>query len=619
MGDFLKTTGKIINYVRLGLINVFFFLFLIIIIVALANSPGHTPLPDKAPLYIPLSGVLVDRKTADVSPLSLLEGADKESETLVRDVVKAIKQGANDDQITALILDLNPMVAGGMSKMEEIGQAIDEFKNSGKPVYAYADSYTQQKYFLASYADKIYLHKMGSVAITGFGVYRNYFKDALDKLAIKFHVFRVGTFKDAVEPFIRNDMSPASREHNSVWLNELWNTYTSTIESHRKLPANSINTALADIKKTVQEFNGSEAELAKKLGLVDDIVTTRELNSAFIDEFGLDENKQDQETYKAIPFSRYIANITPIIPPQDNAIGLIVLSGTIVDGQGTSDQMGSDSSVAILRQASNDTSLKAVVIRVDSGGGSAFASELIREEIAAIKNNGIPVYISMGSVAASGGYWITTDADEVWATPTTITGSIGVFGLIPNIADSLNKVGIHSDGFGTSELADTLHIDRPLNETAQAVIQKSVENIYSEFLRLVAESRNMTVEDVHNIAQGRVWTGTKAKELGLVDKLGNLDDTIAAAAEAASLGDYEVKVIQKPLTPMEQFILTITQQAATMGVKFPHSNTGQLATTLLHSVETNPVTTLINEASKNGLNNASYFTECMECVTPEVN
>ncbi len=551
----LSGVWNLISWIRTSIANLLFVAILVLIVITLL--PQEPPqLAEKGALRLAPSGVLVDQRSY-IEPLQQLLGDSQrlDSETLVRDLVNAINYAAKDKRITTLVLELDHLAGGGISKLEEIGIALTTFKATGKSIIAVSDSYSQEQYYLASYANEIYLHPMGTVALTGYGAYRNYFKSALEKLAVNFHVFRVGQYKDFVEPYTRNGMSDASREHNTQWLNELWGVYTSRIETLRNLPKGAVNDYINNLDAGLKQEQGNSAQLALKTGLVDQLKTRLEMRRELIAKIGADE---EGNNYQAVSFKDYLTLIESKKAHHKDQVGLLVAQGTIIDGEQPSGNIGGDTLAKLLRDARNNTNMKALVLRVDSGGGSAFASEVIREELAATQMAGIPVVVSMGSVAASGGYWITTAADEVWATPTTITGSIGVFGLFPTLEKSLDKLGVHTDGVGTTELAGAIRPDRALPPQAQSVIQQSVEDIYNRFLGLVAEARASTPEKIHTIAQGRVWTGSMAKNLGLVDELGYLNDAIAAAARHAGLEQYDITLIKKPLTPKEQLLKELT-------------------------------------------------------------
>lgn len=555
-----KTLWKIVSWTRILVLNLLFLSLMAILILSIAEVPD-IQIANNSALVITPSGALVDQSSYNPSLLDALEGGpERPPETLVRDIILSIKEARNDHEITGLIFNLNHLQQAGISKIEEIGQAINRFKESGKPVIAFADSLSQQQFLLASYANEIYINPMGGVYLTGFGVYRNYYKSAAEKLRMKFHVFRVGSYKDAVEPFIRDNMSEPSREHITTWLDQLWQRYVGTIEAHRDLPKGSFNSLVNQLDQRLEQFNGNAAQLALDNQLVDGVLSRGELKRQLQQRFG--ENA-DGDGVNTISMQAYINNPLREKKKSANKIGLIVARGNILDGHQPEGRIGADTLSELIRMARDDNDLRAIVLRVDSGGGSAFASEVIREELATTRAQGMPIYISMGSVAASGGYWISTSAEEIWATPTTLTGSIGVFGLIPNVSESLAKIGIYSDGVGTSPIADAYHIDRPMSAEAQRLIQSNINNIYDRFIKLVANARRTDPQSINKIAQGRVWSGESALQLGLVDQLGSLDDLFQHIADNLDLHDWSVEEITRPLSPKEQFMRKIMEQAST--------------------------------------------------------
>ena len=551
-----------VTWLRRALANVIF-IIIIVVILALIGQNRADVLPQNFALRLAPSGMLVDQRQA-VDALAALTADEsaEQAETLVADVVHAINLAASDEQVSHLVLDLNNLRGGGVSKLYEIGQALEQFKSSGKSITAVSDNYNQDQYFLASYADEVYLHDMGFVLLTGFASYHQYFKDALDKLAVNLHVFKVGKYKDAVEPYTRNDMSEASREHNRLWLDTLWQVYRHTIETQRELPSGAIDDIINNSTKLLQDAGGDTALMAQQAGLVDTVASRQDISRNLIERFGFDD-RTDQ--YKHVNWSRYLQHRRELPLPGANYVGVITARGAIYGGDQPPGVVGSETFIQLLRQAREDKDIKALVIRVDSPGGSAFASEIIRAELEATRNAGIPVVISMGSVAASGGYWIATGGDEIWALPTTITGSIGVFSVIPTLEQSLAKLGVYTDGIATSKLAGIMDPSRALSEPAAAVLQMSVDSTYQRFLQTVADARDLTLEQVHEIAQGRVWSGEHAKQLGLVDQLGTLQDATAAAAAMAELPEWKTKEITPPLTPMEQLVM----QLANAGVSLP--------------------------------------------------
>lgn len=548
---FFSGLGRLITWLRITLSNVIFFALLVIIVLALIPQKP-VQLPEAFALRIVPQGILVDEYTY-IEPMNLLlQGSENQQpETRVRDLVKAIDSAAQDSRVTALVLELDHLEGGGISKLEEIGAALKRFKETDKPLLAIGSTFSQTQYYLASYADEITLHDMGMVMVTGFERYQYYFKRALDKLAVNVHVFRAGKYKDFVEPFTRTSMSEESREHISQWLTQLWGVYTSRVEELRGLPSGALNDLINNLAQQLNEVEGNSAQLALNSGLVDQLLDHREQEQYLIAQFG--KNPQGPG-YKGVDQNAYLADLSLFERHQPNKIALIVATGTILEGHHPEGTIGSQTMLEKLQQVRQNDNIKALVVRIDSGGGSAFASEVIRTELAALREQGLPIFISMGSVAASGGYWMAVAGDQIWATPTTLTGSIGVFGIIPTFEDSLDKLGISTDGVGTTTLAGAGRIDRSLDPATEQFIQHTVDNIYQRFIKLVAEARGMDPAEVDRVAQGRVWSAATAMELGLVDQLGYLDDVIRAAAQQAELENYSVQLIERPLSPFEQLV-----------------------------------------------------------------
>ncbi|MGS2724615.1 signal peptide peptidase SppA [Porticoccus sp. GXU_MW_L64] len=538
------------------LISAVVILTLAVVIIALLTRPQ--PIPDSAALVIAPQGNIVEQLTTSPSPMGLLSGPPRE--TRLGDLLGSIRAAAKDERINSLILNLDNLSGAGFSKLSDIGDALQEFRDSGKPITATGDNFSQGQYFLASHADRILLNPFGAVEVMGFARYRPYFKDALDKLKVNVHVFKVGSFKDAVEPFLRNDMSEASKLHNSEWLNLLWADYTSRVESLRGLPKGAVNGFISSMDRDLQQHNGDTAKLALENGLVDQLASSQQMHAALVELAGDDGNGG----YRQVGMKRYLKDIIAQRQADNmfvnDKVALVVASGEILDGEQPADKIGGDSLAKLLSQVRDDPAIKALVLRVDSPGGSAYASEVIRQEILQIKEQGIPVVISMGSLAASGGYWISANADQIWASPTTLTGSIGVFGMVPTFENSFAELGIKSDGIATTELAGFGDLTRPMSDKSAAVIQSAIDGIYQKFLTLVAEGRNSSSAEVHKVAQGRVWTGAKAKQLGLVDELGNLKSAIAAAAKLAEISEYKVELVQPPLKFSEALMLGLAEK-----------------------------------------------------------
>ena len=481
-------------------------------------------------------------------------GQETKAETLLKDIIDVIEHARGDRRIKALVLDLRNMGAAGTSKLQDIGEALNNFKNDGKEIFVTGNYYNQSQYYLAAHADHVYLHPMGGVFITGYGIYRKFFKSALEKLLIQFHVFRVGSYKSALEPFLRDDMSEYAKEANLAWLTVLWDAYKKNIAEQRELKPDSIDEFINNMSEHLARAKGDSAQFALDYGLVDALKTGDEFRQELMDRIGRDD---DQKTFKQIQFDEYLAAIQPqrLQTRQDSSkVGVIVAKGLILDGTQPAGRIGGDTLADLIRQVRQNDEIKALVLRIDSPGGSVLASEIIRREVELTRQSGKPVVVSMSSVAASGGYWIASAANEIWAAPTTITGSIGIWGAWITVDKSLNSFGIYNDGVGTTQLADAYDPTRPLNSIVADSMQQIIENNYRRFIELVSEGRNLARQDVEKIAQGRVWAGKTAMELGLVDKFGNLQDAVQSAASIADLKDYDVIYVEQILTAREKWI-----------------------------------------------------------------
>ena len=548
--------GSIIGAIR-SLISLIFVLFFIVIVAGLFVDDIQ-PMPERGALYLAPSGLLVDQRSY-IDPVSEIfsQSSARDSETLVRDIVASLDHAQYDERITHVLLDTNYMAGGGVAKLEEISGALQRFKQSGKPIIAIGDNFSQSQYFLAAHADEIIMNPLGRVMLTGFGSYSSFYKEALDKLKINMHIFRVGKYKSAVEPYMGNGMSPEARADRRELIGSLWQFYTSRVEQLRGLPTGALNDLVNNMHTNLVAENGDVAALALKQGLIDRVATRRE-TSAYLQQI-LPHTNGDIDS---VPMAAYLNHMKLAALNASNQrkpeIAVVVASGTILDGNQPEGTVGGDTLADIFSTIEDDEQVKAVVVRVDSPGGSAFASDVIRDAIAALRKKNIPVVISMGSYAASGGYWIATESDRIMALSTTITGSIGVFGVIPTFEDSLNALGIYSDGVGTTSIAGMLQLDRPMTQQTEMILQSGVEHVYSRFLGLVANARKTTPNAIHEIAQGRVWTGEKALELGLVDELGDLKDAIVSAATLAGISDYKVNYRRKPLSVVEQVMMEIS-------------------------------------------------------------
>lgn len=524
-------------------------LLLVFLVILAAMSPRIPLVPMHAALVIAPNGAIVEQLAGDPLERAIAEvSGQSRPETLLRDLVHAVETAKDDDRIKALVLDLQYMAGGGIVKLEELAVAIREFRATGKPVIALGESYDQSQYYLAANADEIYLDPQGMVLIEGYGHYRNFLKGAIEKLAVDVHVFRAGQFKSYTDQFSRSDMSAQEREATQAWLDTVWVQYQNAVTAARGLEVGDIEAYTTHFVQDARNNAGDLAMVALNRGLVTALKSRREVEEHLKTLVGEDQGEQ---TFQAVTHWEYLAATRAAARQtshQGDRIGVVVAAGEILDGEHPPGTIGSDSAVRLLRRALDDDGIKAVVLRIDSPGGSMLASEVIRREIQALQAAGKPVIASMSSTAASGGYYIAMDADEIWASPATITGSIGVFSVFPTLERSLEKIGITTDGVGTTPLAGALRVDRSLKPEVGEILQLAVENAYSTFIAQVAQAREKSVAEVDEIAQGRVWAGKDAAGQGLVDKLGTYRDALNAAAQRAGLGDdYGIEYIEPPL------------------------------------------------------------------------
>ncbi len=535
---------RVLNFIRECILNLFLiFLILIGVGIWLQINSGNTPsdIPHGA-LKVDLTGVVVDKpsmsnKLSKIGRQFLGASSDRLKENSLFDVVNAIRQAKEDKHITGMVLDLRDFSGADQPSLQYIGKALREFRDSGKPIYATGDSYSQAQYYLASFANKVYLSPQGTVDLHGFATNTLYYKTLLDKLKVNAHIFRVGTYKSAVEPFLRDNMSPEARDADSRWVGTLWQNYLNTIAANRQITPQQAFAGAQSMLDGLQKVGGDTARYAYENKLVDELASRSRVDDVFIKQFGWDKQNND---YTNISIYDYPLKNTNV---DDGNIAVILASGAIMDGEETPGSMGGDTTAQEIRQARLSPKIKAIVLRVNSPGGSVTASEVIREELAAAKAAGKPVIVSMGGLAASGGYWISTPADFIIASPSTLTGSIGIFGVINTLEHSLDSIGVHTDGVSTSPLAD-ITATKALPAEVQQMMQLSIETGYKNFIGLVAQSRHKTPQQIDQIAQGHVWTGSDAKSNGLVDALGDFDDAIAKAAELAKLKNVQLKWYQ---------------------------------------------------------------------------
>ena len=550
---FFRTLGRVLNAIRLVISSLLFLAIIVFAVLIFGGDDETTVLPAKAALTLALAGPVLEQETPS-SPRRLAEkwfAGDTTPPAMTLNQIKdALDRARNDDRIGALVLQLQNMTESSITKLDEVGEAIEGFKTSGKPVYAIGDYYTQGQYYLAAHADEILLNPAGGVTIQGLGVYRLHYKSAFERFNITPHVFRVGTYKSFVEPYIRDDMSAESREDTLRWLGQLWQHYQDNVARLRGIPTDHVSPSKEQLLSRFAAVNGDPARYALEQGLVDRLASRADMLQTVAEQVGW--NSQTNQ-YMSLDIATYLshANTQPKPAP---AVGLITASGAIMSGPtATPNSINDEHLSQLINEARLDADIHALVLRVDSPGGSAFAAEQIRSTLLRFKESGKPLVISMGSTAASGGYWIAADADKIYAAPTTLTGSIGVFGLFLTFEEAFEKLGLNTDGVGTTDFVGA-GLTTGLPEHTKQLIQMGVEHTYGQFVDLVAKGRNMKPAQVERVAQGHVWTGLDAKELGLVDELGYLDDALAGAAELANLGEFSIKRVQMPMTAKEKLL-----------------------------------------------------------------
>lgn len=564
IAGFFKWTWRVLNFVREMVLNLFF-IFLVLVGVGIWMQIGNGSNSEqtaRGALLLDISGVIVDKPSTNHRLGALgrqLFGAssDRLQENSLFDIVSAIRQAKDDRNITGIVLDLKNFTGADQPSMRYIGKALREFRDSGKPVFAVGENYSQGQYYLASFANKIWLSPQGQVDLHGFATNGLYYKTLLDKLKVSTHVFRVGTYKSAVEPFIRDDMSPAAREADSRWIGELWQNYLHTVSANRQISPQQLFPGAQAIIDGLTSVGGDTAKYALDHKLVDALASSADVEKALTKQFGWSKTENN---YRAISYYDY-----SLKKPADNGgtIAVIFANGAIMDGEETPGNVGGDTTASQIRDARLDPKVKAIVLRVNSPGGSVNASEVIRAELAAAKAAGKPVVVSMGGMAASGGYWISTPANYIVASPSTLTGSIGIFGVINTVENSLSSIGVHSDGVSTSPLAE-ISMTKALSPEVQQMMQLSIEYGYKRFITLVAEARKRTPEQIDKIAQGHVWTGEDAKANGLVDSLGDFDDAVAKAAELAKLKQWHLDYYQDEPTVLDMVMDSMTGSVRAM-------------------------------------------------------
>ncbi|MFC1796178.1 signal peptide peptidase SppA [Pseudomonadota bacterium] len=580
---FLFGIWHLIDGARKLLLNLVFLLLLYFVILAFIDTDETLIIQPDTALVLHPYGNVVEQYSGTPLDLAIQQLTEQaRTETRLRDMAEAIRRARDDDRIVRLVINPNDMWRIGMASLLELEAAIADFKSSGKPVIALADNLSQQQYYLAALADEIWLHPAGMVWIDGFSVYRQFYRDGLDKLEVEVNLFKVGEFKSAMEPFVRDDMSPEAKEANLYWIGGLWQQYLEGVSRHRGIPLENLSDAINDFANGLEAVDGDFGRFAENLGLVDRLVS---LPEAQLELARMGAAGSGSEGYRQVGMENYLM-LTDLQHRPDSVkkIAVVVAEGDIVRGSQPQGVVGAETMSGKLRTLALDKSVEAVVLRINSPGGEVFASEKVRREVQALKEAGKTVVASMGDVAASGGYWIAMGADEVWASPATITGSIGVFGMMPTFSRPLEKLGIHTDGVGTTPLAGKLRLDRPLDPDLKRIFQHATEQTYRDFIQLVAEARQMSTDDVDQIARGRVWNGAQAKDRGLIDQTGTVRQAIDAAARIAGLGtDYDVQYDERELSTFESFLVEITGSAIA-GLGWADGMSVRLRSTLLEDL-----------------------------------
>lgn len=570
--SFFRFIWQAINFTNHLVFNILMLFVLILIIAAISagmSSKSFAPLSNNTALVLNLEGQLVEQRTADSISTAIAEAQGAGREIQLRDVLAVIEAAKTDPNISHLVLNTEGFNANGMASVREIAKALQDFKTSKKPIYAFANNFEQKQYLLAAQATKIFMDPEGAFLPEGLGRYRLFYREALqDKLGLDVHLFRVGEFKSAAEPYILDAASAESKQADLFWMNDIWQRYLQQVGKARNIDPAQITLAINELPARLDAVKGNLAQWAVNEKWVDELKTSYQMEQFLIAQ-GVAEDT-DNKTFQQIDFMEYLGHVKSRKMGSNNTdiVAVVVAQGEITDGEQPPGTVGGESTSALIRAAREDENVKALVLRVDSPGGGVFPSEQIRREVELTKAAGKPVVVSMANVAASGGYWISMNADKIYADESTITGSIGIFGLMVRAPRALDKIGVHADGVATTPWAGAFDISRPIDEPTKQVIQSVINHGYSQFIGKVSKARKQTYEQIDANARGRVWSGAQAKEKGLVDALGGLSDAVADAAARANLkaDQFELTYIESPLSPFEQFLENMARNSATQGI-----------------------------------------------------
>lgn len=567
MARFFVGVWDAMNFTRRLAFNLLFFGFLLFVLAAMMFGGGTKPFQDRTTLVIAPEGALVEQYSSDPASRALNRAlGDKNPEVQLRDIVRALDAAKDDKRIERVVLRLDKLQSGGMASLREVAAAVARVRAAKKEVIAFSENMDQKQYLIAAQANEVYLDPMGGMLLEGLGRYRLYYRQLLqDKLGVDVHLFRVGEFKSAAEPYILDAASEESKTADLFWMNDLWQRYLGDVAKARKLEPAALSAAIDELPARLDAVQGDLAKYSLGLKLVDGLKTREEVDEILAKRGVADEDAEGG--FRQISMDAYLFNLDRMVNPADSRpqVAIVVAEGEISGGEQPPGTVGGVSTAALLRQARDDENIKALVLRVNSPGGEVFASEQIRREIVGLKAAGKPVVVSMGNLAASGGYWISMNADRIFADPSTITGSIGIFGLIPTVPRALEKIGVHSDGVGTTRFAGSYDVTRPLSPEIGQVIQTIINKGYADFTGRVAQARKKPVADIDAVARGRVWSGAQAKERGLVDEMGGLQaaiDDVSQRAKLGKAGDYRVRYVEKVPSPFERFFASFAGTGA---------------------------------------------------------
>lgn len=551
-----------LNFIRRFLLNALVLFILIGIGFGLWDS-FQPQVPKNSVLVVAPYGDLVEQWDGDPVETAIGQAlGESKPQTRLYDLLRAINAAAEDSNISGLVLRTDDMWGAGPAQLQDLAQALGNFRNSGKPVFAYGSRFSQAQYYLAAQANQVYLDPYGEVMLEGFSAYRNYYAEAANKLKATVNVFRVGEYKSAVEPWLRNDMSAAAREANQAWMGSLWASWREALSERRQIKPARLESYVQDFNSLLEASEGDAALTAQAVGLIDGLATPMQFTEMMVEEFGQAKGV-DWPEFKNVDTYRYLADLDlkqfqeEAVEPKTN-ISVVVVQGALMEGARGAGYANIAAVENQLWQAAHDDSVAGIVVRVDSPGGTITAAEQLRRAIDAAKAEGKPVYVSMGSVAASGGYWLSASADQIWAQADTLTGSIGIYGIVPTFERSLAELGVYTDGVATSPFAGSFRVDRALSEPVRESIQLYIENGYQRFIQTVAQERELTETAVEKAASGRVWIGSTAKELGLVDELGGLNDAVVAMANELKLEDYQARLYEPELSFMDELLVQLT-------------------------------------------------------------